>query len=88
MAEAAMRRDYRGLSHDRGLRVLCAPSGVGYRAKARGLWHRCLPHLFTGLKTTAMGMKTVQEVYNEYLAWCKDTGSTLTFEDYLWKICS
>lgn len=36
-----------------------------------------------------MGMKTVQQVYDEYIAWCKENNnSTMSFEDYLWKVCN
>lgn len=32
-------------------------------------------------------MKTVQEVYDDYQAWCTENNSTMSFEDYLRKIC-
>ena len=35
-----------------------------------------------------MGMKTVQEVYDDYQAWCAETGNSITFEEYLWQVCS
>ena len=35
-----------------------------------------------------MGMKTVQQVYEEYQAYCKENNTTMSFEDYLWQICS
>lgn len=27
--------------------------------------------------------KTIKQVYDEYVAWCKETNTTLSFEDYL-----
>lgn len=32
-------------------------------------------------------MKTIKEVYAEYMAWVKENNSQMSFEDYLWKIC-
>lgn len=35
-----------------------------------------------------MGMKTVKQVYDEYIAWKEKNNSTMSFEDYLWKVCN
>ena len=32
-------------------------------------------------------MKTVKEVYQDYLAWKEKNNSTMSFEDYLWQVC-
>lgn len=32
--------------------------------------------------------KTVKEAYDDYMSWCRENNdTTMSFEDYLWKIC-